>query len=404
LLSNSTRQLNFIKTTKQSLLSLIFDLGSVFAGLIVAISLNIFSYQVWILALYPGLLSMRGVVGGVFSARLSTGLHLGTIKSKLVGDESRGLYSLWESVVVLTLESCAFLSCVTLLFGGLFWGVSASEGLDIFCTIFATMGLSILVISPITVVIAFSSFEKGLDPDITVYPIVSTIADILVTICYILVLNGLFFSGALGSQLVLLTCFGFVSVALVILYKRRAVDTFVKTLKESAYTMVIVAFIVGITGYILSRIGSVIGYRSEIFVVYPALINTMGDVGAIVGSTATTKLALGSFAASFFSLKRHKIQVFGACAASMIIYIILAAFASIYQNLDFFTVLRLVGLLLATNICATSVIVCIAFSVAILTFHRGLDPDNFVIPIESSLADAVTTLSLLAMLGLVGYV
>jgi len=40
--------------------------------------------------------------------------------------------------------------------------------------------------------------------------------------------------------------------------------------------------------------------------------------------------------------------------------------------------------------------------VAVLTFQRGLDPDNFVIPIESSLADGITTISLLAALFLVG--
>jgi cation transporter-like permease len=31
-----------------------------------------------------------------------------------------------------------------------------------------------------------------------------------------------------------------------------------------------------------------------------------------------------------------------------------------------------------------------------------LDPDNFVIPIESSLADSITTISLLVALGLIG--
>lgn len=404
MLSDSTRQLNIFKTTKQSLLSLVFDLGGIFAGLVVAVSLNIFSYELWILALYPGILSMRGVVGGLFSARLSTGLHLGTIKTKLVVGRSKGLYSLWGSVVVLTLESSLLLGCVALLFGGFFWNVSAFKGLLIFCVIFATMGLSILVISPITVAIAFSSFRKGLDPDVIVYPVVSTIADVLVTLCYVLVLNLLFLSGALGLYLSLIMCLGFVIIALMILYQRRVEMTFVKTLKESAVTMIIVAFIVSITGSVLSRIGGVVGYRPEVFMVYPALINTMGDVGAIVGSTATTKLALGSFKPSFSSLKRHRNQVLGTCVASMIVYVTLAIFASISQNLSFFMALRLIGLLLATNICAVSFIVCIAFGVAILTFYRGLDPDNFVIPIESSLADAVTTLFLLAMLSLVGYV
>ena len=42
----------------------------------------------------------------------------------------------------------------------------------------------------------------------------------------------------------------------------------------------------------------------------------------------------------------------------------------------------------------------VALVVAILTFRMGLDPDNFVNPIESSLADAVTTGSLLLALTL----
>lgn len=383
------------------MLSLAFDLGGIFAGLIIAASLGIFSLEPWIITLYPGILSMRGVIGGLFSARLSTGLHLGTIEPKLVGEESKGLFSLWGSIAVLTLESSLLLGFVALLFGGIFWGISITDGLVILCTIMATMGLSILVISPVTVGLAFSSFKKGLDPDIIVYPIMSTIADILVTLCYVLVLSMFFSPGGASLLPGLIVCLGFVGVALMILYKRRRDVDFVKTLKESAYTMIIVAFIVNVTGSALSKVG--VGRRSEIFVIYPALINTMGDVGAIVGSTATTKLALGSIDSSFSSIKRHRNQVAGAWIASVVIYAILAAFASFTQDVGFFVALRLITLLLATNICAASFTICVAFGVAVLTFHRGLDPDNFVIPIESSLADAVTTISLLAMLNLVGY-
>jgi cation transporter-like permease len=36
--------------------------------------------------------------------------------------------------------------------------------------------------------------------------------------------------------------------------------------------------------------------------------------------------------------------------------------------------------------------------VATQTFQRGLDPDNFVIPLTTSLADTIATLSLMAVL------
>jgi len=60
--------------------------------------------------------------------------------------------------------------------------------------------------------------------------------------------------------------------------------------------------------------------------------------------------------------------------------------------------LRFAAQLLITNVLAVSAIVIVAYAVAIFTYKRGWDPDNFVIPIESSLADSITTVSLLVAL------
>ena len=65
--------------------------------------------------------------------------------------------------------------------------------------------------------------------------------------------------------------------------------------------------------------------------------------------------------------------------------------------------LSFTALLLTANIIAFSAIVLISYAVAILTFKRGLDSDNFVIPIESSLADGITSVTLLLALFLVNY-
>jgi cation transporter-like permease len=58
------------------------------------------------------------------------------------------------------------------------------------------------------------------------------------------------------------------------------------------------------------------------------------------------------------------------------------------------------GRVLATNAIAGAIIVIVSYMVAILTYRKGLDPDNFVIPIESSLADSITTMSLFLVLSL----
>jgi cation transporter-like permease len=75
---------------------------------------------------------------------------------------------------------------------------------------------------------------------------------------------------------------------------------------------------------------------------------------------------------------------------------------SIHGTLTQQSFLRFTLLLLMTNVIAVAAIVVISYAVAILTFQKGLDPDNFVIPVESVLADGITSIALLAGLFLVG--
>ena len=401
-MGKEARQLSLTKTTGQSLLSLAFDLGGIIAGLTVAASLGLFLREPWIIVLYPGVISLRGVIGGLFAGRLSTGLHLGTIPASLSGSNTKRFYLLWGSIIVLTFESSLLLGLVAVFFRMVSGSaLNILNVLTIFGTLFATMGLSILVISPLTIAIAFSSFKKGLDPDIIVYPIESTMADILVTICYFTVLS-LLLSG-IGLMIVILVCIVFTGFVLGIFYRSRGETEFLRTLKESFYMIVVVAIMVNITGYVLSTISEFVGQKPKIYVVYPAIIDTMGDVGAIVGSTATTKLALGSLDSSVRSIRNHRIQIAAAWIASAAMFMIYALISSLYRPpSSVLEALTFLFLLLATNFFAGIIIIFISFSVAVLTFQKGLDPDNFVIPLESSLADAITTVSLFVMLTIIG--
>jgi cation transporter-like permease len=69
-------------------------------------------------------------------------------------------------------------------------------------------------------------------------------------------------------------------------------------------------------------------------------------------------------------------------------------------SLPFFS--SFISVLLVANIIAVITIVLLSYAVSIITFQKGLDPGNFVIPIESSFAASVTSIALLAALLLVG--
>jgi len=168
---------------------------------------------------------------------------------------------------------------------------------------------------------------------------------------------------------------------------------FKKIIKEFFFTLIPLSFIVNITGLFLGKMGTIIGSKQEIYFIYPVLISTVGDVGSIVGSTATTKLAFGTMEAKFSSLKEHIYEITGAWSASLLMYIIYAVISGVVYEISNF--LGYISNLLLVNILSVFLIVVISFLVAIFTRRKGWDPDNFVIPLVSSLADTVTTLSLL---------
>ena len=382
---------------KETSLAFSFGLAGVFAGFMVASQSGIFELEPWVLALYPAIISAKGVGSGLLSGRLSTGLHLGTVYPKFFGN-TKSFYGLLEVLIVLTSITSFTICGISIFFGYLFWGITLVDFPAILSVVVATMALGLLL-SFVTIKVSFVSFEKGLDPDVVVYPVMSTVADIFVTLCYVAVLN-LFFVGVWGQWFIGLACLVPVLLAFYILSKNWRETDFIKTLKESMITMLLVAFLVSITGTILHVINRFVrGSRPEILTVYPALIGMIGNVGSVIGSTATTKLALGLLTPSFSSMRKHAKNIFSAWSASIIMFIILAVISLLINRLfSFSSFYSLISIVLVANILAVVAIVILTYAVSILTFKRGLDPDNFVIPVESSLADSVTSIALFVSL------
>lgn len=390
----------FLSSFGQSILSLSFNFGGMLAGTL-AVYFSVFSISPWAIALFPGILSVRGAIGGLFSGRLSTDLHLGTIKASYTKN-TKNFYLLLRAVIVLALISGIMIGLGTSIFGIFFWKANVTDFIEILAVVVATMGLSVLLIPPITLAVSVISFRRGLDPDIIVYPIISTVSDIIDTACYIFSLNVFFKVASFGNHLIWLLDFVFIFIVIYILVKNIKEKEFVETIKEFLLTLFSVTFIVNVTGSLLVRVSEVIGNRPEVYVVYPALIDTVGDVGSIIGSTATTKLALGLTKPSFSSIKAHMIEIGGAWSASMVLFISYSGISSLTSGVRTLGgLVRFASQLLITNILAVSIMIIIAYAVAIFTFRRGWNPDNFVIPIESSLADTVTTATVLVALALI---
>jgi len=366
----------------------------------VASQLGVFRLSPWAIAVYPAILGVKGVIEGLLTGRLSTALHLGTIYPRF-SKNTKSFRKLLETLVVVTLATAVMMSLISMGFGTLFWKITVADFPSIMSVVVATMAVG-LSLTLLTTKVAFVSFQRGSDLDMVVYPIMSTIADIFVTVCYVLVLT-LFFSVDFGKWLIFSIAIGFVLFALFIVPGNIREPEFLRPVKESIATMLSVAFIVNVTGTVLKGISEVVGSRREIYTVYPVMIDMVGDVGLVVGSTATTKLALGLLKPSFSSIRNHAKNIFSAWSGSIVLFLILAIASLLLNGIVSLPALsNLLLVLLAANLLSVGAIALVSYGISILTFKRGLDPDNFVIPIESSLADSVASIALLVVLILVG--
>ena len=379
----------------QSLFSLSFDMIGLLTGTLLVLYLSI-GEAPWVIALFPGILSVRGAVGGLFSGHLGTGLHLGTIKPVFTKN-TKEFGALLRVIITLALVSGISVGTGAWVFGVFLWNATLMDFLPLMAVIIATMALSVVFVSPLTMLFSVFSFRRGLDPDVVVYPITSPVSDIINTGCYGLSLSLFFLVGSIGRYLIFFIDIIFVSWVIYVIVRNIGETKFVRTIQEFIPTLLFVSFIVNVTGSLLDRING-----TRMVAVYPAIIATIGGVGSIIGSTATTKLALGLIKPSFSSLKEHFNEIGGAWLASIVMFLVYALLSVLISGVNTLEeLLVFTGQLLTTNVVAVAVMLFVAYAVAISTFRRGLNPDNFVIPVESSLADTVTTAAALLALALI---
>ncbi len=138
---------------------------------------DIFIAIPFLLITIPVINGLFGNIGSILGARLSTGLHLGQIDISL---NNRDLRDNVIQTLILGILVILFLTAFI-------WLISPLTGLDTgkltplkFIIIMLGAGfLMIIIVTIMSVVSAFLSFKKGIDPDNTVTPVVTTTGDLM---------------------------------------------------------------------------------------------------------------------------------------------------------------------------------------------------------------------------------
>jgi mgtE-like transporter len=186
-------------------------------------------------------------------------------------------------------------------------------------------------------------------------------------------------------------------------YKKRRVRLFQKTIKEGTSVTMVTSLFGSLNGLALSNLSQSLRFFPGLIVLYPALISALGNIGSIIGSITTTKLALGYIKNVIQELQDSVKPIFQVETVALVMHILFGAvaFGLINGSSSASNLFNLVSVALLSNLVNFSIISIFALLIALLAYRLGLNPDNMVIPIISTISDTVATFTLKPVLFLI---
>lgn len=169
-----------------------------------------------------------------------------------------------------------------------------------------------------------------------------------------------------------------------------------KILKESI-PILIILMIIEIFG------GQVLNSQLERFVVFPILLmfipvinGVCGNIGSILGARVSSGLHVGYITPDFRG-KELRENMIGIVLLALLTFCFLGCLVYVIS-----TSFKLVFIMMGAGLLLTLGMICLCIPTAMISFRKGIDPDNVVIPILTTGADVLGILCLLLMIKLVG--
>ncbi|MHA1265959.1 MAG: magnesium transporter [Candidatus Helarchaeota archaeon] len=175
---------------------MISALGSIGVGFLLGTSDVILESLPGLLVQIPPLISIRGAIGGAFSARLSTALHLGTIKPQLRNNTANFKKS-FIAIIILTIILPIWIGVLSYIVT-ISFNVGAGHHLSLLGFILIAEFSSLIsgfLQALVAIFLSILTYRRGLDPDMVVSPLLYTTGDIIGLFSIIFVTQALIISG-----------------------------------------------------------------------------------------------------------------------------------------------------------------------------------------------------------------
>jgi len=384
---------------KEGAFSLILcNLGDYISGFFLQVFSPVIQSAPILIALLPAASDARGDVYSSYGSRLGTLLHLGLAK-KMIREELTALVTILVSINF----------WVGALTATVAWVVGAEAGIEPTTTVFTAMASAILSAAfmiPATTWLAFTAFKKGLDPDNLVAPIATLFGD-MITVPTIIASYGIAtrFPPHIRVALVAALLSLAVIMTALVAARYRCRGMYVRAwriIKQNLPVIMLATSFSMAAGVILLVNIEAIIQGLGVLAVIPAFLEDGGAIACRFSARLSTSLHLGKVRvevipkdkwviSQFIVNAIHAVMIFGALGVFGYA-IALWGGATPAWGFKVFTTVMLAGLML------TAIISVLTYYAAIASFKVGIDPDNVLAPILTSLADIIGTSSLAAVL------
>lgn len=375
---------------------LICAIGDLFAGIIIGNMTSFLAAFPGLLVIIPGAIGMRGNIFGALGSRLATNLHIGLLSPKF--KRSKILSENILSSLILTMILSIFLAFlakgICIIFG--FESISLVDFTLI--SLFAGV-ISSVIMLPLTMLISLKSFENGWDPDNISTPVIAAFGDLFTLPAIILAVILVSF---LSSVILKYSVFIFIILIAILsfIYGIKAGGEMKKILKQSTPVLLVCSFL-GVTagGFLNNSINTLLKNPSLLTLV-PLFSGESGNLVSILGARLSSALHSGLISPVLkpekITIRNFSIIIFLAIIIYPIIGL-LAELSSKLLNIPGLGFIPIIGISTIAGILLISVMLLIVFLISSLSYKNGLDPDNIVIPISTSVTDSLSSLTLISI-------
>lgn len=165
-----------------------------------------------------------------------------------------------------------------------------------------------------------------------------------------------------------------------------------KIIFQSLPPLIIASSLSSLGGVSLTLVREKILLILPLLILFPALNNMVGDYGTILASKFTTWLYRGTIPSHWYLSKRLRILVKNIFLIALVYSFLIALFAilvGLFQGFPLSTpvVLKIIFVTMITATILVALLSGLIFSWGIILYRRGLDPDNYLIPFATAIAD-----------------